>query len=582
MPDNLISRATLERRAGATSFQRGEVYFSSGAVRRLRATGNQITATVQGTQAYQAELRNENGQLACHCTCPHAADGAFCKHCVALGLAWLADHAAASTPDAVSGKQRHDPWRDIEAYLGRQDPQTLIELLLEVAQRDDRLYQSLWLKAERDQAPGNVTPAFRQAIDDATATHGFIDDWEAASDFAANISPVVDALEELLKPKTAATLVELAEYAIERIENAMEQVDDSDGESGNLVCRLGELHLQACLMARPDPAALAGRLFRFQTTLPFGLCDFDVLTYAEALGDAGLRRYRELAEAEWRKLKPVDAKGGYDARRATIKRIMEQLAEARGDVDELVAIKASDLSSAYRYLDIAETWAAAGQPDKALEWAERGLRAFPEKTDNRLRDFLVAAYLLRKRHDEALELTWIQFAERHTLEHYKKLNDVARKLGVWPEQRERALTAVTEFIAREAAATSHWKPKPSLPDYSLRVEIALWEDDLDAAWKAAHAGGCDQNRLIRLAGKLESLRPDDAVSLYRRVVPPIVERTNNAAYDEAIGLIRKMGVLMKAQNQSPSFADYLAQLRVQYKPKRNFIKLLDKVTLRDL
>ena len=91
---------------------------------------------------------------------------------------------------------------------------------------------------------------------------------------------------------------------------------------------------------------------------------------------------------------------------------MEQLAEASGDVDELVAIKSGDLSSAYRYLDIAEIWTTAGQPDKALEWAERGLKAFPERPDNRLRDFLVAAYLPRKRNGEALQLTWIQFEQR--------------------------------------------------------------------------------------------------------------------------------------------------------------------------
>ncbi|MDP3481884.1 MAG: hypothetical protein Q8S05_01090, partial [Sulfuricella sp.] len=312
-------------------------------------------------------------------------------------------------------------------------------------------------------------------------------------------------------------------------------------------------------------------------TLPFGLCSFDATTYRAVLGKEGLRRYRELAETEWRKLKPRDAKDSYDAHRATITRIMERLAEASGDVEELVAIKSRDLSFCYSYLDIAETWAKAKQPDKALEWAERGLKAFPERPDNRLRDFLVAAYLKRKRNDEALQLTWIQFEERPVLEHYKKLHDVAGKLGLWPEQRNRALALVVAVIAREASTTSRWKPKPSTPNTSLRAEIALWEQDLDAAWSAAHEGICDRNLLIALAGMLEASRPDDAVSLYRRLVPPIVEQTNNTAYDEAIKLIRKVGGLMNAQSQSRQFGDYLAELRVQFKPKRNFIKLLDGV-----
>jgi uncharacterized Zn finger protein len=577
MLDKLISRATLEDLAGTAAFRRGEQYFSVGAVGRLRATGNKITARVKGTETYQVELHGDDGDLAYDCTCPHAADGNFCKHCVAVGLAWLAEDSAVTKSGAASGrKKRRDPWRDIREYLTTQPPEALIDFLLDVAQRDDRLYRSLLLKAERTDGGGNVAQAFRLAIDEATHIHGFVD-WREVGTFAGNIDQVADSLAELAKPDTAAMLVELAEYAIERVENSLEQVDDSNGEIGEIVYRLGELHLKACRMARPEPAGLAERLFRFATTLPFGLCSFDATTYRKALGKEGLRRYRELAETEWRKIKPRDAKDSYDVHCSRITRIMEQLAEASDDVEELVAIKSRDLSSSYGYLDIAEIWTKAKQPDKALEWAERGLKAFPDRPDNRLRDFLVAAYLKRKRNEEALQLTWIQFEERPGLEHYKKLHDISGKLGLWPEQRERALAYVAGVIAREGSTTSRWKPKPSTPNYSLRVEIALWEKDLDAAWESAHDGICDRNLLIAVAGKLESSRPDDAVSLYRRVVPPIVEQTSNSAYDEAIKLIRKMGELMKAQSQSPQFGDYLAELHVQFKPKRNFIKLLDGV-----
>lgn len=479
---------------------------------------------------------------------------------------------------AVSGKnKRRDPWRDIKEYLGTQAPQALIDLLLDMAQRDDRLYQSLLLKAERTGgAGGNLAKAFQRAIDGATRIHGFVD-WREVGTFAANVGQVVDSLAELLKPDTAAMLVELAEYAIERVENSLEQIDDSDGEIGDIVYRLGELHLKACAMARPEPAGLAERLFRFETTLPFGLCSFDAVTYKIPLGKAGLCRYRELAEAEWCKLKPRDAKDSYDSRRARITGIMEGLAEAGGDVDELVAIKSRDLSSGYRYLGIAEIWTKAKQSDKALAWAERGLKAFPERPDNRLRDFLVAAYLKRKRNDEALQLTWVQFEEQPGIEQYKKLHDVTGRLGLWPVQRERALARLAEIFAREATATTRWKPGPSAPNFSLRVEIALWEQDLDAAWAAVQTGICDRSLLITLAGKLQSARPVDAVSLYRRVVPAIVELTHNAAYEEAIKLISKVGELMKAQKQQLQFGDYLADLRLQFKPKRNFIKLLDGV-----
>lgn len=577
MLDGLITQSILEDLAGTTAFRRGEEYFAANAVGRLHAIGDKITAKVEGTETYQVELRDDDEDLVYDCTCPRAADGYFCKHCVAVGLAWLAENSAIPKSGTAPGKKkRRDPWRDIKAYLAIQQQDILIELLLDVAQRDDRLYQSLLLKAERTGGGDNVAEAFRRAIDSATRIHEHVD-WHEVSTFAGNIDQMVDSLAELLKPDTAAILVGLAEYAIEQVEHTMEQIDDSDGEISDVVYRLGELHLKACDMARPEPMDLAERLFRYQTTLPFGLCSFDAATYRAALGKEGLRRYRELAETEWRKIKPREAGDSYDAHGASITRIMEGLAEASGDVGELVAIKSRDLSSSYRYLDIAEIWAKAKQPDTALEWAERGLKTFPDRPDNRLRDFLVAAYLKRKRNDEALDLTWIQFEERPGLEPYKKLHDVAGRLGIWPKQRNRALAKVADVIAREAMTTTQWRPKPSAPNYSLRIEIALWEKDLDAAWTAAHEGICDRNLLITLSGKLESSRPGDAVSLYCRVVPPIVEQTSNTAYNEAIKLIRKIGGLMNMQNQSRQFGDYVAELRVRFKPKRNFIKLLDEV-----
>ena len=578
MLDDLISRASLEGLAGSAAFRCGEEYLAVGAVGRLRVSGDRVAANVEGTTTYRVELRDERGVLAFDCSCPRAADGYFCKHGVALGLAWLDQPVAGRKTGAASGsKKRRDPWHDIKHYLTKQAADTLIELLLDVARRDDRMYQSLLLKAERaDGGPEDVAAAFRRAIGGATRVHGFVD-WREAASFAGDMEQVAESMAQLLKPDTAALLVELAEYAIERLEKSMEQIDDSNGEVGGIVHGLGELHLQACVMAMPDPAALAERLFLLETMLPFGVWSFDALTYRDALGADGLRHYREEAQAQWRKLGPRDAKDAFDSGRSRITRIMERLAEASGDVEELVAIKSKDLSSPWSYLQIAEIWAEAKQPDKALAWAERGLQAFPDRPDNRLRDFLVAAYLKRKRNDEALQLTWIQFEEQPALGYYQKLHEVAGKLRCWPAQRERALARVDEEALRGSSHSRLWQSRAATPDYSLRMEIALWENDLDVAWQAAQSGPCNRSLLIALAGRLEPSRPDDAIGLYQRVIPTIVEQTSNAAYAEAITLIGRAGRLMKSQQRSAQLTNYLAELRVRFKPKRNFIKLLDGV-----
>ena len=580
---DLITRKALQDLAGTITFQRGEDYFSNEAVSRLRVAEEKVSARVEGSDMYHVELWDDDGDLDYECSCPQGDEGNFCKHCVAVGLTWLAGKKIEGKSGGVSGKKKtkkRDPWLDIRNYLSLQRPKSLVDLLLDVAQRDDRLYRSLLLKAERTGGAGNAMTAFRRAIENATDVNGHVD-WRAAASFASNLDQVAESLAELLKPNTAAMLVELAEYAIERIEIALENIDDSDGNISESLQRFAELHFKACKLARPDPEEFAERLFRCETSFPFDSFHDSARIYRSVLGDAGLRRFRELAEAEWRKIKPVASQNGsarsYDRSRWRITHIMETLAELSGDIEQLVAIKQHDLSSSYSYLAIAEVYDKAGQKDQALEWAERGLKAFPTRLDDRLRDFLIAAYLKRRRNDEALNLTWLQFEERPGLEHYKKLHGIAERLGLWAEQRERALALVEQEIARDAATIDRWTKKARTPDHSLRVEIALWEKDLEAAWRAAHEGVCHRNLLIALAGKLETARPADAITLYRRVVPPIVGQAHNVAYEDAIKLIRKIGSLMTNLDQSREFGGYLAELHAQFKPKRNFIKLLDEV-----
>lgn len=467
--------------------------------------------------------------------------------------------------------------QQFKTWLMQQPPETLVSLLLQVAQRDDPLAQMLLVKSTPSDGQDTLVDDLRGLIDDVTTVHGFVD-WRAVRRFVDPLDQAVDTLESLLTPKHSAALVELAQYAIEQTEAALEEVDDSGGQVGETVRRLGELHLKACQMARPDAKTLAHDLFNLETTLPFGVCSFSALTYRDVLGKAGLQWYRALAQAQWDKLGSAAPKEGFDIDRFKITRVMEQLAEASGDVDELVAIKSRDLRGAYDHLVIAEILAKADRHDEALQWAERGLTADTTRPDNRLRDFLVAVYLKRNRFDEALQLTWIQFAEQPGLTPYQKLHAVATELGVWPVQRERALTWLASEVAREAAQTSRFKPKPSVPDTSRRVDIALWETDLNAAWAAVQGGQCHQHLRISLAQALAATRPADAISLYRQVVPEMVGQTNKNAYASAIALIDQMRPLMLGLGQTAPWQTYLAELRTTFKPKRNFIKLLDGIS----
>jgi len=160
-------------------------------------------------------------------------------------------------------------------------------LVLDVAQRDDRMYRSLLLRAKRDLGGADLSRTLRETIDDATSTAGFIA-WDEVSAVVETLDEIVDTLAELLQPATSSMLVALLEYAIERVEAMLEEVDDSGGGVGEIVTRIGELHLEACRMSPIIPEELAERLFCLAFTLPFGIWSFDPLDYRKRGGSTVL------------------------------------------------------------------------------------------------------------------------------------------------------------------------------------------------------------------------------------------------------------------------------------------------------
>ena len=575
---DLLDRDALRRTAGARSFERGEGYFTSGQVGSLAEYKGTITAKVQGTRPYQIKLWVEDGEVQYSCTCPVGRDGAFCKHCVAVGLAWLDQKSPDQTPrrKAVKPAMTMD---DVRAYLSRQDKIALVDMVMDRAVDDDRLRRRLLMETAKGSRGGLDLATYRRAIDEAVDSGGFVH-YHDAYDYASGIEDTIDSIEELLKQGHTSEVIDLTEHALEAVEEAMGTVDDSDGHMGSILERLQEIHLKACKKAKPDPEALARRLFTRELHTDWDTFYGAAKTYAGVLGEKGLAVYRKLAEAEWAAVPPLGP-GRNDSekygKRFRITQIMETLARQTGDAEAIVAVKKRDLSSAWAYLQIAEAYQKARKRDLALEWAERGVKAFPERTDSRLREFLANEYHRHRRHDEAMALVWAEFAESTTLEEYRNLKSHADKIGRWKTWRSKALDFLRQSIAeaKRDSRGDRWAwSRP--PDHTELVEVFLWEKDVEAAWREANEGGCTEGLWMALAAKRERDHPEEVLPIYQRQIEPTLNRKNNEAYREAVGLLRKIQELMARLGRQAEFADYLESVRAAHKPKRNFMKLLER------
>lgn len=566
--------------AGSRSYARGGGYYLEERVVHLGALNEKISATVAGTHDYRVTLWEDGDGLGYSCDCPVGLRDDFCKHCVVVALEWLTQNAAGGESVRDDRGQQAAgtgaTTKDIRSWLMSRDKGVLADMLLDAATEDPQLQNRLTLGAAATNSVNLAT--YKKVINQAVGRGRFIDYREMPT-YWRYIDTAIDGIEELLARGHAAAVIELAEYALVRVEQAIEHVDDSDGTMSQLLLRLQQIHLAACMAAKPDPEELAGRLFTWELEGDWDTFSGAAQTYADVLGDAGIGHYRELAEAEWgtvRPLEPGESDADRDGRRFSITQIMESLARLGGNLEQLIAIKQRDLSSSYAFLEIAQACIGAGEGEEALAWAEKGLQTFGVKADSRLKDLLAGLYHERQRHDEAMALIWPQFERRPSLATYQKLKQNADHSKSWPAWRRRALDHNRKMIEKDAqdhpSAHRHFGLSS---DHSLQVEIFLWENDVDAAWEEASAGGCTDFLWLQLARRREENHPRDAITVYQKLVGPLVERTNNSAYAEAVVLIRRMKNLLNGPGESEEFQQYVGTLRGDFKRKRNFMKLLD-------
>ncbi|MBL0159228.1 MAG: hypothetical protein IPP47_19270 [Bryobacterales bacterium] len=384
----------------------------------------------------------------------------------------------------------------------------------------------------------------------------------------------------MLKDGQAAAVIELCESALQSLLGAVEAIDDSEGHFRMLRDRLQDIHYRACQEARPDPAELARRLFQWEMQSDFDVFYAAAEQYAEILGAKGMKVYGELAETEWVKVPARTAKQQQSewGQHFRITHIMESLAKASGDVEQLVTVMSHDLSSAHSYLRIAEAYRDARQHENALHWAEKGLKAFPDRTDARLREFVAEQYHRRGRHEEAMKLMWAEFIQQPLLAAYKTLERHANKAGAWPEWRERALAEIRSRIAKakqKARKPAHFRWMQDDGDNSPLVEIFLFEGDPESAWGEAQTGGCSNSLWLRRATAREKSNPEDAAPIYMKLAEAAVAAHSNGRYEDSVGLLVKAATAMRRIDRSAEFVRQLEALRVKYKIKRNFIKQLE-------
>jgi hypothetical protein len=479
----------------------------------------------------------------------------------------------------------------LREHLAAQASDRLVDLVMAEVERNPDLRDRLLLEVAQAGGPLDLAQ-FRRSFSDAlrstSAARSRSSYPRTSGQWARAVHESIARIGALLPAGHAAAVVELTEYALGRVDVAMGTLDDSSGWFSDIVTDLERLHHQACLVVRPDPVALAQRLFAFDVDGEWDIFIDSVERYADVLGDDGVAEMRRLAEARWADMPERQPGAGVDRSpgRFHLERMMVKLTDLVGDLDARVEVMARDLSHAYDFLEIAGVLDAAGRRVDALEWAQRGLVAFaddPRGPDLRLDDFVLGTYLESERADDLVALVWRRFDQRPSAGAYARMRLWSDQVDRWDGLRPMALDRLRADAERAAAAKKtarataerRWGAPPPVPSaYQTLIEVLLHDGAAEEAWQLAAEHGCSQPLWMDLAKVREADHPADAVSVYRNEVEDLIARKQTVTYRAAVDLIGHVVEVLRGAGLHDAARDFVAEIRRRHKPKTKFLGFL--------
>ena len=279
----------------------------------------------------------------------------------------------------------------------------LAELLIEISKGNGAAQRRLRLALAGSAGAGEAARAVAKRLASIARARTWLD-WQKVKPFMADLDAQRRAVLDLVAPSDPREAFELIWRLVGCAEGVLARSDDGSGRlSGAFRAAARDLGPLA-QRAGADPDVLAGRAFRALSTDGHGTWDELIPILAPQLGTAGLTRLRELVRAwraepvatppasgrrviGWASSGPIHADEIEASRRHTASFVLQQVADALGDVDGFVeqfdkrarGMPAVAAGIARRLLDagrLDEAWAAveaveAGRRDGAsMEWEE--------------------------------------------------------------------------------------------------------------------------------------------------------------------------------------------------------------------
>jgi hypothetical protein len=262
-------------------------------------------------------------------------------------------------------------------------PERLAAILVDLAAGNAEIRRRLRLELAAQAGGGDALAAEVGKRLTALRTARSFVDWQKRREFLKDLDQqrvmIVDRIAQT-RPDLA---LDLMWQFMDLAEPVFNRVDDSNGSVGDVFHTACDNLATIALMARPDPASLADRVFTALSKNDYGLFDHLVKVIFPALGETGVARLRtRLTEALTSRPRGADKR---DRHADAFGRALQAMADSEGDVDAYIAlIPVEDLDRPYIGAAVGRRLLAAGRANEALAALERSK---PKRQADRARQY---------------------------------------------------------------------------------------------------------------------------------------------------------------------------------------------------
>lgn len=571
------------------SFERGWMYFETGAIGNAVREGNVLRATCQGSQPepYEVEVvLSEVGVVAASCTCPYDMGG-FCKHIVALLLAYVHQPEIF---EVVDPKQE----MGMLASLSKEELIALVQTMLRHAPRLRPLVEAkLISRSARLVDFTKALERYRKIVGDIF--RGRFWDYEASRELASNLWQIKRMADELAGQGDYVSAVAMLTALFETIDEKFENIDDSDGVVGEVAGACVEMLLELVPKAQLDTSTRhrwQEIMFQHMVTAHYGLggrldelllrtCTPEDLPFFRQLTEQALDQLSEGGQEGW----------GAHYRRQMLVIFLADLAKMEGNEEEALALYrqhglhlryAQELLNQKRvseavdyaiasfeedndFVNLSEALVAAGHLEEAEGLIRHALGKVSERSWHRmtLMEMLAQLYMRRQAWNDARQLYIQLFQAYPSVQAFDKVKEASEPLGDWERVCE---LLIEDLKQREQHAARLIEIYLHLQRYDEALSAL---SKLNLSWY-----GGDIHMMV--ADAVRTTHPREAMRLYQELAEGLIEQgANRKAYQKAVGLLRKARECAQRVPDA-DWETYINSLRMKYQKRRALLEEMQK------